>query len=110
MKKIPACVKITLWSYDIADLDDVRNRRTVIERVLNYGHMAAVKWLFHRYGRREIRKIIANPSRGVWFPEVLTFWRTILQIKLTPRIYHRALFILDPIQCQRVWKKYKIEL
>lgn len=110
MKRIPACIKITLWSYDIAGLDAMRDRRMIIERVLNYGHMPAVKWLINRYGRREIRRIIANPSRGVWLPEVLTFWLTILKIKLTPQRYHRALFILDPIQCQRVWKKHKIDL
>ncbi|PIR16435.1 MAG: hypothetical protein COV46_08320 [Deltaproteobacteria bacterium CG11_big_fil_rev_8_21_14_0_20_49_13] len=110
MKRIPSYIKITLWSYDLAGLDELRDRQTIIERVLNYGHMPAIKWLFDRYGKKEIKSVVANPSRGNWLPETLTFWCAVFKIKLAPKAYHRALFILDPIQCQKIWKKYRIEL
>ena len=94
--KIPSKMKWLFWSYDIKSLDLKDDKDYIIPQVLNYGTWDDLKLLFKIYSEREIKEVIKNPSRGLWFEKVLNFWLTIFNIKLKKNIYQKAIFNINP--------------
>lgn len=94
--KIPPKWQWLLWSYDIKSLDLKRDKEYIIAQVLNYGNWGDLKLLFKLYSKREIKNIIKNPRRGLWFEKVLNFWLTIFNIKFKRNIYQKAIFNINP--------------
>jgi hypothetical protein len=90
--KIPKRMKWLFWSYDIESLNLKRDKDYIIPQVLNYGTWDDLKWLFKVYSREEIKEVIKNPRRGVWFRKVLNFWTKIFNIKLKKDVFERAIF------------------
>jgi len=90
--KIPKKMKWLFWSYDINSLDLKEDKDYIISQVLNYGTWEDLKWLFKVYSEEEIKKIIKNPQRGLWFKKVLNFWTTIFNIRLKKEIRDKAIF------------------
>ena len=90
--KIPKKMKWLFWSYDINSLDLKEDKDYIISQVLNYGTWEDLKWLFKVYSEEEIKKIIKNPQRGLWFKKVLNFWTTIFNIQLKKEIRDKAIF------------------
>ncbi len=91
-KKIPQKMRWLFWSYDIKTLDFNRDKEYIISQVLNYGTWDDVRWLKKTYSDDEIKKVIKNPSRGVWFEKVLNFWCTIFNIRLKKDLFQKAIF------------------
>jgi hypothetical protein len=87
-----------LWSYNLDGLEphNPNNKREIITQVLNEGSLEAVKWLFKTYDINEIKNVVRNPRRGVWFKKSLDYWKKILNIKIKKDIYEKALFSLEP--------------
>jgi hypothetical protein len=94
--KLPSGVKACLWSFDPSAIDLQRDRELIITQVLNYGLWRDVQWLLKTYPRRTIAAVLKNPSRGSWLPDVLGFWTSLWDIRLSRRRYQKALFILHP--------------
>ncbi len=92
IKKIPTSFQTALWSYDISRMDIEKDKKGIITQVLNYGTWDNLKLLFKIYPEKEIKKVVKNPSRGVWFEKVLNFWLTIFDIRLKDDIRKRAMF------------------
>ena len=92
--KIPQKMKWLFWSYDIKSLNLGRDKDYIISQVLNYGTWEDLKWLYKAYSEKDIKKIIKNPSRGVWFEKVLNFWTIVFNIKLKKETWERAIFKL----------------
>ena len=90
--KIPKKMKWLFWSYDINSLDLEEDKDYIISQVLNYGTEEDLKWLFKLYPEKEIKKIIKNPRRGVWFRKVLNFWITIFNVKIKKEVFEKAIF------------------
>ena len=90
--KIPQKMKWLFWSYDIRSLDLKEDKDYIIPQVLNYGTWEDVKWLYRVYPEKEIKKVVKNPRRGVWFEKVLNFWVTIFNIKIKKEIWEKAIF------------------
>lgn len=42
------------WDVDFANLDSTKNRKFIIERVLNMGDQDSLRWLCHTYSEEEI--------------------------------------------------------
>ena len=95
-KKIPSALAHCLWSYDVSSLDLRRDRWTVIPQVLNYGTWRDVRWLCRTYSAKVLRAVLREPTRGIWFPEVLNFWCGLLDVRLSSRAQRRAIMRLDP--------------
>jgi hypothetical protein len=91
-KRIPKQFQRVLWSYDILKMDLEEDKREIITQVLNYGNWEDLKLLYKLYPEKEIKKVIKNPRRGVWFKKVLNFWLTIFNIKIKKEIFERAIF------------------
>ncbi len=96
-KKIPQKWQWLLWSYDIKSLDFKKDKEYIITQVLNYGTWEDLKLLFKLYSEREIKNIIKNPCRGLWFEKVLSFWLTIFNIKLAKNLYQKAILNINPV-------------
>ena len=94
--KIPEFVAPCLWSYDIKQIDLQEDKKLIITRVLNYGVWKDVKWLYSVYSEDDIKKVVSNPRRGLWFPKVLNFWETVLEIKIPRDKREKAIFKLCP--------------
>ena len=95
-KRIPPSLSSVLWSYNLEKLDLEKHKRLIITQVLNYGTWEEVKWLFSVYGEGEIRETLLNPIRGSWWPKVLNFWLTLLEIEIPEKVYKRAVIRIKP--------------
>lgn len=91
-KKIPKKMKWLFWSYDINSLNLKKDKEYIIAQVLNYGTWEDLRWLRNVYSEKDIKEVVKNPSRGVWFEKVLNFWTTIFDIHLKPEIRKKAIF------------------
>lgn len=52
------------WDTEPGHLDLQKNKNYIIERVLELGDERAVRWLFSKYSRREIKEVLAG-SRNI---------------------------------------------
>ena len=95
-KKLPARFKRSLWSYKINKIDIEKNKEEIITQVLNHGSWDELKLLNTIYSENEIKQVVAQPRRGVWFEKVLNFWTIMLNIKLANDVYNRAIFSMEP--------------
>lgn len=95
-KKIPKKFQRCLWSYNIEKMDLRQDKNLIIAQVLNYGTWDDLKLLYKIYPEKEIREVVQNPSRGVWFKKVLNFWCRIFNIKLKKEIWKKAIFNINP--------------
>lgn len=93
--KIPKKMQWLFWSCRIEDLDLKKDKNYIIFQVLNYGTWEDVKWLFKVYSEKEIKKVIKNPGKGLWFKDVLNFWSLMFDLKLKKRVQERAIFNLQ---------------
>jgi hypothetical protein len=91
-KRVPKQFQRVLWSYDVNKMDLEEDKKEIITQVLNYGTWEDLKLLYRLYPEREIKEIVKNPRRGVWFKKVLNFWTTIFNIKLKREVWEKAIF------------------
>jgi len=96
IKKLPENFQRILWSYDINKINLRKDKKEIITQVLNYGDWQDIKELFRLYSEEEIKEILRNPRRGVWFEKVLNFWCKMFNIKLKKEIYQNAIFRINP--------------
>ncbi|MFA6554059.1 MAG: hypothetical protein WCS89_00975 [Candidatus Paceibacterota bacterium] len=61
------------WDTNPAKIDLDKNARYVIERVLEYGRLDEVRWLFKQYSKDAIKKVMELPrvqlsskSKNLW--------------------------------------------
>lgn len=96
MPKIPPKMKYLFWSYDVSRLDIQKDKEYIITQTLNHGTWEDVKWLLKVYSRREIKRAVKNPGRGLWYKKVLNYWLTIFDINLKKEVWDKAIFSLHP--------------
>lgn len=92
IEKVPKQFQRVLWSYDINKMDLGEDKKEIITQVLNYGTWEDLKLLYNLYSEEEIKEVVKNPRRGVWFKKVLNFWITIFNIQLKKEIWDKAIF------------------
>ena len=52
--------KAYFWDVDIANIDNEKSKRLIIERVINYGNLHEIKLIIDFYGIKEIRSILCK--------------------------------------------------
>ena len=50
------------WDTDVKKLSLKTNKKSIIERVLKYGHMSHIRWLLDQYTDKEIIDIVKRSS------------------------------------------------
>ena len=104
--KIPSKMKWLFWSYDIKSLDLKNDKDYIINQALNYGTWEDLKWLYKTYSERDIKAVVKKPGRGLWFEKVLNFWTTIFGIKLSKKVWDRAVINIYPPAVDRKIKSF----
>ncbi len=53
------------WDVNPKTIDPKQHARYIIERILDFGDAGEVRWLFHYYTRRLIRKVLNLPRSAI---------------------------------------------
>lgn len=85
-----------LWSYDVNSLDIKEDKVYIITQVLNYGKWEDVKLLYKLYNDEDIREVVKNPKKGLWFRKVLNLWCLWLGVKLKKEVFEKAILDVNP--------------
>lgn len=91
---LPKFLQPCLASYDLNQLNIKRDKILIITSVLNQGGYRALKWLSRVYSKKEIRNVIKNPIRGMWYEWILRYWLRIFDLKLLSKTYQASLIKL----------------
>jgi len=94
--KILQKLQKVLWSYDVRDLDLKKDKKYIITQVLNYGTWEDIKLLYKLYSEKDIKEVVKNPRRGVWFEKVLNFWTLMFNVRLKKDVWKKAIFLTSP--------------
>ncbi|MBU2564557.1 hypothetical protein KKA23_03195 [Patescibacteria group bacterium] len=95
-KKLPKFLESVLWSYDLKDIDIKKDKNLIIQQVLNHGTKKHLKWLFNNYSKKQIKDVLKNPKRGFWYDNVLNYWLTIFNLKISEDKYKLAIREIFP--------------
>lgn len=80
MQPIPASLTPFFQEYDLSRLDLQKDSFTIIERTLQFGNRAEVRWLFHTYSEEQIRTWVKNYGKERLPQPHRNFWQVILGI------------------------------
>jgi hypothetical protein len=78
---IPATLAPFFQEYDLRRLDAQRDAATIIERALQYGNRAELRWLFAQYPRQQIADWVRQFGAARLPHPHLDFWRIVLEIE-----------------------------
>jgi hypothetical protein len=76
--KLPSFLKKYFWNVDFSELDLKKDSSFIITRILEYGDIKALCWLFKYAGRRQIEEVIMK-SREL-SPKTANFWSLFLNL------------------------------
>ena len=93
---LPSFLQPCLASYDLSKIDKGRDKKTIITEILNKGDDQALTWLGKTYTLKEIKEVVASPTRGMWMKSILTYWMRIFNVRLPRQIFQRAIVDLNP--------------
>jgi len=63
-RKLPSFLKKYFWDVDFERINLKEHEYYVIERLLEYGDLRAIKWLLKNFDKRKIKKVL-NSSRAL---------------------------------------------
>jgi len=87
--------KTYFWDIDPASLDEVKSKRIIIERVMNYGNLLEIKLFKEFYGVDELTKTLCNLN--YIDPKTLNFVSLLFHIPKTKfKCYSRNQLIRQP--------------
>ncbi|MBL7073661.1 hypothetical protein ISS37_00275 [candidate division KSB1 bacterium] len=78
MKHLPIFLSKYFWEVDFASLDAEKYPKYVIERILEYGDIKAIRWMKKNFSLDEIKNVLYN-TRGLTLRSA-TFWAIVLGI------------------------------
>lgn len=94
---IPNFLQSCLASYQLKNLNKRDDKDVIITEILNKGDDRALRWLGKTYSRKEIRKTISMPKRGMWMNSVLKYWLKIFDFNLDKNRLQQALINLNQV-------------
>lgn len=92
---LPKFLQPYLASYDLRSLNIKSDKNLIITEVLNKGDDKALSWLGKTYSQKEIKKVIAAPTRGMWMKSILSYWLKIFNLKIPRKVFDRAIIDLN---------------
>ncbi len=81
MNPLPPTLAPFFQEYDLSILDIRKDAHTIIERVLQFGNRAEIRWLFATYSQDEIRNWVTRFGNEKLPQPHRTFWQVILEIR-----------------------------
>lgn len=89
--KIKGRLKKVLPGYDVEKLSLKRDKKLIIENILNNGGDEEVFWLLGKYQKKEISQVLKSPSKGFWNDKSLNFWLNIFDVRVSKQKYEKAI-------------------
>jgi hypothetical protein len=80
MNDIPTSLAPFFQEYNLEQLSLERSAATIIERTLQFGNRAEIRWLFSRYPHQRIRDWVQLWGKLALPEPHLTFWTLVLEI------------------------------
>ncbi len=77
---IPTSLAPFFQEYDLTKLVPERDSFTIIERVLQFGNRAEIKWLFNIYSQEQIESWVRQFGNEKLRQPHRTFWKAVLEI------------------------------
>lgn len=62
-QKLPEQVLTLLWDVDISQIDIDKHQKYIIERIVEYGDIAEIKWMQSVYSREQISRVVSDSKR-----------------------------------------------
>lgn len=81
MQPIPLTLAPFFQEYDLAALNPQKDSHTIIERVLQFGNRAELRWLFKTYSQEQIVEWVKRFGNDKLPQPHRAFWKIILEIK-----------------------------
>ena len=81
LNTVPTTLAPFFQEYNLQQLDPQRDSATIIERVLQFGNRAEIRWLFAQYSRIQIVDWIKQFGKARLPHPHLEFWQMLLEIK-----------------------------
>lgn len=79
--QIPDSMQPYFQEYALADLQLRRDGDLIIQRTLEFGTWAEVRWLFQVYSRRRIQRFLREHGERWLRPVTFNYWRKLLRIR-----------------------------
>lgn len=73
-RRMPPRFGSLFWDCDLSMLDIDRHADQVIERVLQDGDLASVRWLLHTYGDGVVKRFVIEQGPRHLDAKILSFW------------------------------------
>ncbi len=51
---------VYFWDVDITEMDDIKSKRLIIERICTLGNIKEIKLLINTYGKADMIKVLCN--------------------------------------------------
>jgi hypothetical protein len=80
----PARIQGLFWDVDQATLDCHQHRAFILDRVLEYGDIEAVRWAEATYGTNGIRDYFLSRGVRVLSAKTRAFWQAVLKLTDEP--------------------------
>ena len=81
MQPIPLTLAPFFQEYDFAKLNPQMDFHTIIERTLQFGNRAELRWLFQTYPQEQITEWVRTFGNDKLPQPHRTFWQVVLDIK-----------------------------
>jgi len=80
MQPIPITLAPFFQEYDIAMLNPQKDSHTIIERALQFGNRAEIKWLFATYPQEQIALWVIKFGKDKLPQPHRAFWQIVLEV------------------------------
>lgn len=79
MKKLPSFLKQYFWEVDFNKLDMQKYPKYIIERLMEYGNLKAIRWMKNNFTNRQINSVLRH-MRG-FSKKTANFWALVQGVK-----------------------------
>ncbi len=93
---LPKFLQPCFPSYNVRNLDRIRDKNLIITQILNYGTEKDLKWLTKNYSKKDVKQVLSAPDKGMWLKEVLLYWQKILDLKIPKSVFQKAILDINP--------------
>ena len=88
---VPRTLKPFFQEFDLSRLDLREDARVIMQRTLEYGDLAELRWLFETYPRREIKEFVRSRGEHWLSKRAFYFWRRYFKLQTWKRAPNRDL-------------------
>ena len=81
---LPVAVQQLLWDTKPESVSQTTHRAFILDRVLEYGTLAAVRWAEGVYGLAGIREYFLTRGNRVLSAKTRSYWRAVLELPTEP--------------------------